>query len=124
MHSNRRDYLHKGTVSNMCNIMLFGKVIWMGVFIAACNAIDIPLATPFRGVPTSQDKFLRALNYAVQSATQIKSRVAEVAGDRQDLLAPLLPVTVCHATENLQGYSKSLLIQCPLGLATSFRRHD
>ena len=94
----------------MCNIMLFGKVIWMGVFIVACNAIDVPLSTSFRRVSTSQDKFFRVLEYAVQSATQIKSRVAEVAGDRQDLLAPLLPVTVCHATENLQGYSESLLI--------------
>ena len=98
MHSDQIvDYLRKGTVSNICNIMLFGKVIWMGVFIAACDAIDVPLSTSFRGVSTSQDKFLQVLNFAVQSATQFKSRVAEVAGDRQDLLAPLLPVTVCKS---------------------------
>ena len=107
MHSDRRDYLHqykyKRTVSKMCNIMLFGKVIWMGVFIVAhSNAIDVPPSKSFRGASTtSQDQFLQALNYAVKSATQIKARVAEVAGDRQDLLAPLLPVTVCHTRKKI-----------------------
>jgi len=48
--------------------------------------------------PREGDLFLRILNDAVQSATNIRARLSDIAGrDRQDLLAPALPVSVIFA---------------------------
>ena len=44
--------------------------------------------------PGLDGNFLRSLDKAVHSINEISARVSQAAGDRQDLLTPVLPVTV------------------------------